>query len=341
VAGAINNLKWPKTFGGIPLLYGMRTYNPQQQDVHAIRVPSRVRSAEYEVRKAERATQEEFEKVQQNLIKRLQQHQLTPPKASLRESQLMARSADETREKNIFVDAVRGINALNSLIDNAQTIRQLQNLNSKSLPDLEGNLASLHISRDRPEVQGVINAKNAIKTRIEKRLSDYIKDKSSNNGILNCQKSITESYIVSLVDQLLHKNITINDLASQSLRSLDKLSPDHRFENYWNNGYRCRAVLFWSMLDTQDKNYEALQRDFSGYFAFNGDADVILKLMTNILDDDSKKHIKQLISDWRVMSNNKIPDVYKPLYKDKKTVQKAKQQYQYAIEKMGTVLKNK
>jgi hypothetical protein len=171
---------WSKRIGGIPLLYGMRNYNPQQQGVHAIRVPSRVRSAQYEIRKAEGAPQEEFEKIQQDLTERLQHHQLTPPRATWLESKLKTLSADETKEKNIFVDAVRRLDFLKKLTNSEQEISiiQLQNFN-KSLQDIERNLESLQLSRNRPEVQQIIKMKDDIKAKFE-QLSSKSQTKKKN-----------------------------------------------------------------------------------------------------------------------------------------------------------------
>jgi hypothetical protein len=89
---------WSKRIGGIPLLYAMRSYTPAPQQNVVASMPL-IRLAQYEIRKAEGATQEEFEKIKQDLTERLQQHQLTPPRATLLGSQLMARSAAEKREK--------------------------------------------------------------------------------------------------------------------------------------------------------------------------------------------------------------------------------------------------
>ncbi len=152
---------------------------------------------------------------------------------------------------------------------------------------------------------------------------------------MDCQESITDPYIVYLVDQFLNKNIKINDLAAQSLQAQLKLSPDNRFKNYWDNGYRCRAVFFWSILDTKDKEYETLQRDFSGNLAFNGDVDVILKLMANMEKNIFEKQKKELIGNWRIMSNNKMPGTYKNLFTDKGIVKSSREKYKSAIEKMS------
>lgn len=163
-------MNWPKTIGGIPLLYGMRNYNLPKAFVDRVPV-----SAQYEIKKAEGATQEEFEKIKDDLARKLQR-QLPPPSATWLESTLKTLSADEEKEKNIFVDAAKRLNSLQKLTNSEQeiSISQLQNFN-KSLQDIERNLESLQLSRNRPEVQQIMKMKNTIKAKFEQLFSDYEK----------------------------------------------------------------------------------------------------------------------------------------------------------------------
>lgn len=168
----LNDLQWPKTFGGVPLLYGMRSYSPKQSDVREVRVPSMVRSARYEIRKAKGATQEEFEEIQQNLTKKLQQHQLTPPRATFLESHLKALSADEKREKEIVVDADRKLSLLENMINSKQELSadQLEQL-EKRFKEIENSLSSLKVSRNREYVEHVIARKDNIRQAFERSRS--------------------------------------------------------------------------------------------------------------------------------------------------------------------------
>ncbi len=138
-------------------------------------------SAQYVIKKAEGTTQEEFEKIKDDLARKLQS-QLPPPRATHLVSQLSAFSDAEKKEKRVVEDVAKRLAVLQQLTNTKQeiSISQLQGLH-KSIQEIERHLESLQLSRERQEVQQIVTMKDSIKEAIRKSLSDYIKSRSFNN----------------------------------------------------------------------------------------------------------------------------------------------------------------